>query len=443
MGFRIKNKINQQKGVIVIITFLALGTILLLGTYFLSFTISELKIAQSQELGTKTHSLAEAGIAEAVWKLQHDNSWSDNFTREPGCHDWQASFERENHLFDKSYYLVSIENLECGRGVITSTAKIFVSQEKFSQRVIKVTLYKTTGDPIDVFAIFSGQLRPGTNIIIEGGSEVLVKNGDVFSGHQVIVTGDSSLEVEGRVLAGHQIVQDGQVIALAKCAGNICDPEDLCEEECPADSVEIPAIDFDSVENPNSLLNRAQSAQDNLECEVLGNGVAVSSKCVFTRMEFRNLLRDVGNNGTLTLNNDITYVTGRVEVPASRNLVINGILAADGHVNIMENSQVTVTDNGGSLSAGILAKDKIHFNENSQLNEFVGLLYSLDYIKMDNLAGQAQIRGAVMASDHVMIEGTNVEITLDGQVVNNVLYFTSHQDEDSPVIAIEHWEEAY
>ena len=426
-----------------IITFLALGTILLLGTYFLSFTISELKIAQSQELGTKTHSLAEAGIAEAVWKLQHDSSWSDNFSKEPGCHDWQASFERENHLFDKSSYLVSIENLECGRAVVTSTAKIFISQEKFSQRVVKVTLYKTTGDPVDVFAIFSGQLRPGTNIIIEGGSEVLVKNGDVFSGHQVIVTGDSSLEAEGRILASHQIVQEGQVIALAKCAGNICDPEELCEGECPADRVEIPAIDFDSAENPNSLLNRAQSAQDNLECEVLANSAAVSSKCVFTSTEFRNLLRDVGNNGVLTLNNDVTYIIGRVEVPASRSLVVNGILVADGRVDIMGDSEVIVRDDNGNLAAGILTKDKIHFNENSQLNEFAGLLYSLDHIKMDNLAGQAKMRGAVMASNHVMIEGTNLEITLDSQVVNNVLYFTSHQDENFPIIAIEHWEEAY
>ena len=434
---------NLQKGAVVIIAFLVLGILLLLGAYFLSFTISELKISQSQELGAKTYSLAEAGIAEAVWKLQHDSDWSDNFTKEPGCHNWQDTFTRENDLFPQSSYTVSVENLECGRGTVTSTAKISFSEDKFSQRVIRVTLYKSEGDPIDIFGIFTGQLRPGTNVNVEDGSGVLVKNGNVFSGNQVIVTGDSSLEVEGRILAVHHIVQDGQVVALAKCAGNICDPEELCEGECPAQRIEIPAVDFDSAGNPESLKNRAQSAQDNLECEVLGNGTPVSSKCVFTGGEFSNLLSGVGNNGVLTLNNEVTYVTGQIAVPARRHLIVNGALAADGYVHIRENSKISVADDGGNLAAGLLSKTRIQFQENSQVEEFVGTLYSLDHIKLDNVTGEVKIRGAVMANDHVMVEGTQLEITLDKDVVNKLLYLTRHEDENFPVIGIEHWEEAY
>ncbi len=442
LNFKLKNKVNQQKGIVVIITLLTLGILLLLGAYFLSFTVSELKISQSQELGAKTYSLAEAGIAEAIWKLQHDSDWSINFTREPDCYDWQASFERENHLFPESSYSVSIENLECGRGIVTSIAKIFISEDKFSQRVIKVTLYKAIGEPIDIFGIFAGRTGPGTNIIAENGSEILVKDGNVFSGHNVIVEGDSFLEVEDKILAAHQIVEDGQVIALAKCAGNVCDPEELCEE-CPASRIDIPAIDFDSAENPNSLKSRAQTTQDNLECEVLGNDIVVSSKCVFTRAEFRNLLRDVGNNGTLTLNNSATYVTGRIDVPTERNLVVNGILAADSDISASENSKITVRDDDGNLAAGLFSKTRISFNENSQIDEFIGLLYALDHIKMESLTGEVKLRGAVMANNHVMFSGTKAEIILDSQVVNDVLYLTEHEDGDSPVIAIEHWEEAY
>src|SRR3989344_7367764 len=105
-----------QKCVIVVIAFLALGILLLLSSYLLSFTTVESKTAASQGVSVKTYYLAEAGIQEAIWKLKNDPTWRDNFMEEPTCQAWQASFTR-NYLPDTTT-IVTIQNLQCARGEI-------------------------------------------------------------------------------------------------------------------------------------------------------------------------------------------------------------------------------------------------------------------------------------------------------------------------------------
>ena len=79
-------KLSDQKGVIIIIASLTLGILLLLGIYFLSFTITESKISESQKVATKTYYLAEAGINEAIWKLDNDTITTD------GDDAWKSDF---------------------------------------------------------------------------------------------------------------------------------------------------------------------------------------------------------------------------------------------------------------------------------------------------------------------------------------------------------------
>ncbi|GAI57320.1 unnamed protein product [marine sediment metagenome] len=64
-------KKNCQKGTVVIITFLVLVILLLLGSYFLVFAITETRISKSQEAGARTYYLAEAGINELIWKIKN------------------------------------------------------------------------------------------------------------------------------------------------------------------------------------------------------------------------------------------------------------------------------------------------------------------------------------------------------------------------------------
>ena len=69
----------QEKGVILVITFLILGVLLTLGSYFLTFALIESRISQSQVIATQTYYLAEAGINEAIWKIKNDPTWMANF----------------------------------------------------------------------------------------------------------------------------------------------------------------------------------------------------------------------------------------------------------------------------------------------------------------------------------------------------------------------------
>ena len=49
---------KNQTGVIVIIASLSLAVLLLLGSYFLAFSLTESKIAKSQDVATKTYYLS-------------------------------------------------------------------------------------------------------------------------------------------------------------------------------------------------------------------------------------------------------------------------------------------------------------------------------------------------------------------------------------------------
>ena len=143
-----------QKGVIVVIAFLALGILLLLSAYLLSFTTVESKTAASQGVSVKTYYLAEAGIQEAIWKLKNDPTWKENFTTEPGCQTWQASFTR-NYVANTTT-IVTIQNLQCARGEIVATAAVVLAGGKTAQRVVKVKVLKALGSLTEDSPIFAG-----------------------------------------------------------------------------------------------------------------------------------------------------------------------------------------------------------------------------------------------------------------------------------------------
>ena len=136
---------RQEKGVIIIIVSMTLGILLLLGSYFLSFTLTESKIAKSQTVGTQTYYLAEAGIDEAIWKLKNDSDWKNSFKTKPGCYDWQDSFTR--NYAPNSTTTVSIQNSQCAKGEIIATSTIGLPKGKTAQRVVKTGVFKATGSP--------------------------------------------------------------------------------------------------------------------------------------------------------------------------------------------------------------------------------------------------------------------------------------------------------
>jgi len=462
----------QKRGVILIVSSLILGVLLTLGAYFLNFTTTEFRITKSQDAATQTYYLAEAGINEAIWKLKNDPEWKNNFETPPTCSNWSASFSRNNTLLSNSSssYQVQIQNSECARGEIVSTAFLSLPNGKTAQRVVKTKVFKAIGSLTGNSTIFSG--GSSENITITA-SLVNVYDGNLFANNHLdinllsnvdVYDNPSTEEPEGRALSvGNLTVSWFSTLdSLAKCAKNVCEG-DCSGQGCPPPSASTPMIDFDSNDN-NSYKKKALAKEGAGQCSVLCGGTPCSSKCVFTQTEFEELLWQIGKNGNMVLNNEITYVTGSIDLKGGRRLTVNGALVADGTINIGEtecwvnkgqkdcgNNQITVSDPGQGKPSGILTKGKINFGfySSSQKMEIVGLIYANDEIRIVSIPQIFRVTGGVIGRKVSIVSvWSSLNFYLNNSIISEGIWGGTQPPEGqkppySPVVTIEHWEEAY
>ncbi|MFH1353832.1 MAG: hypothetical protein ABIH36_00935 [bacterium] len=466
-----KNIIIQEKGVVLIITSSVLAILLFLGAYFLNFTLTEFRISQSEIVSTQSYYLAEAGINEAIWKLKNDPEWKVNFEAEPGCYYWVDSFSRGGDLFPKGSYQVQIQNSDCARGGITATSTMDLADGKFAQRVVEIEVFKSMGSFTEDSAVLTGGSSENVDI---NSSIVLVYDGNIFSNNNINIGWFSDVdvfdnlnteEIEGRILAGGNLsVSSGSSLsATATCAKNVCQGE-CTDIGCPPDSLSAPMVDFDS-SDPNSYKQKAITAENNGQCSILCNGAECGTKCVYTDNEFGDLLWQISDGGVLTLNNKITYIEGPVGLKGGREIVINGVLVADGTIDIGENycwtkqghkdcgyNQITVNDPGPDIASGILSKSKINIGPYSSSRdiEVVGLIYAMNELKIVSLPLSFNIVGGMIARKLSLTSAwAHFNIHLNNSIIAEGIWGGAQPPEGgerppfSPLVTIEHWEESY
>lgn len=431
--------IKKNKGTILLITFLILGILFLLGSYFLTFTLSESKISKSQEAGIKTYYLAEAGINEAIWKLKNDADWSSQFISNPG---WSANFSRS---FAGGSYIISVQNSDLAQGEIISTAMIDLGGGRTSQRIVKVLVFKALGSVTNNCGLFTAGPSGDMNV---NSSNITINDGNLFCGNVFNISSSSLTvndnggtgELEGQVLVNNNLIQSSTTITSETvCAKNECASE--CEI-CPAPSADLPSIDFNS-SDPNSFKSRAQLAEDLNQCQILCNGSPCSTKCVFTSGQFSTLLSSVPSGGTMTINSEITYVMGSINI-SSKNLVVNGILVAENDINA-SSSSITVNRPDVQSPSGLISGKKINFS--SMTMDITGVVYSSDQMNVSSSSGN--ITGAILGRKFNFSSLSSLNITLDNDII---LYGLGYMIDGelvtpnpafSPIITIDHWEESY
>lgn len=449
---------DNEKGVVLILCLACLAVLVFLAGYLLSFALTGAKMAQAQEAGLKTYYLAEAGVAEAIFKLQNDVVWKDAFETlptilDPACSSWLiAPFTRNDVLFPGASYTITINNLGCAKAEIEVLATGEFMRGSVSQRLVKVKVFKAMGQALSDYGVFLG--GSSENLKISFTNPLKVFNGSLFSNKAVRIENLSYVEVDNKALAGQDISLSGfsQLIATS-CASNIC--EEGCEEtECPPENVSMPALDFDS-EEAGSYLNKAGAS----DCSSLRSDG--KTNCLFTTSEFEKVMWDNYPDLSLPIGATV-YITGDFNLRAGQNLIVNGVLAADRDINLGEDfcwttawppfvrcglSRLQVIRPGtpeDNLPSGVLAKRKL--NTGSWLNDLgaalniQGLLYSGDEMRLSSILGSVVVQGAIAARKMTFssIWG-GVNIYLDADVVNDTFTITAY----SPIITIEHWEEEY
>ncbi|GAI11662.1 unnamed protein product, partial [marine sediment metagenome] len=255
--------------------------------------------------------------------------------------------------------------------------------------------------------------------------------------------------------------------AEATCTKDVC--TDKCAPAgsgCPPDSIALPLVDFDSPGPPDySFKKRAQNAQGFGQCEVLCNGTSCDNRCVFPASDFEDLLWQVKQGGTLTLNNVITYVTGNIDLRGGRHLVVKGALVADDNIKIGEKyswtrggqkdegfSQITIIQPTAQSPSGLLTKRKIDFGLYSSFPadlDIEGVIYANDEVSFVSIPDTSfDVKGGIIARKLSLVslwQGLN--ITLDNDIIRYGLGYRIDGGEIkptfSPVITIDHWEESY
>jgi len=460
----------QEKGVILIVSVLILGVLLTLGAYFLTFTLTESRISKSQIAGIQDYYLAEAGVNEVIWKLKNDPVWKSNFETPPGCYNWSANFSRSNTLLPNSSYQVQIQNSDCARGQIIATSSLNLALGKSAQRVVKTKVFKAIGSLTGDSAVFSGGTSENIDI---NASLVNVYNGNLFANNNLSIGLISNVDVydnpdtenlEGKAVAGGNLTVSwlSSLDSLARCAKNVCQG-DCTGQGCPPSIISMPMVDFDS-NNDNSYKKKALAKEGLGQCSILCNQAQCSTKCVLTDSEFTDLLWQVGEEGTLTLNNEITYVTGSIDLKGARFLVVNGALVADGTISIGENQcwtnkghkdcgndQITVSDPGTGKPSGILTKGKINFGLYSSYHtmDIVGLVYANDEIRIVSVPQIFRVTGGVLGRKIAIVSvWASMNFYLDNTIITEGIWGGSKPPGGttppySPVVTIEHWEESY
>ncbi len=462
---------NQKKnGAIVVIALLSLGILLVLGTYFLSFNITESKIVKSQETGSSAYYIAEAGINEVIWKLKNDDTvldgdfpWKTCFasaTAEcPDCNTFSATFSTgTDYLMPGGSVVISINNFGCGNGEIIATSTVEMAGGKKSQRVVKVGVFKAVNTVLDTedspfFTGGSGDINiTNANLKIQGGN-LFCSNALLFkdSSRAELYDDPDTETLEGKVFARDDVVGQEQIsVCQAICAKDICNPSAECGGQCPPGSIAMPSVDFDSA-SVWSLKSRAQA---------LGS--------LYTSSQFDDLLWSVGSGGTLTLDNKVTYVTGPINLKGNRRLIVNGILAAEGTVSIGEslcwtkesqtdcgNSQITINESltgpEEEMAGGLFAKGKLDFGPYSSFTDIsvVGAIYALDEIKLASVPNLFNLTGGILGrkiSFTGLLQWFN--INYDYYKMWKAISLSSPPGgvlpvEFSPTVTVEHWEGTY
>ena len=408
--------ICKKNGFALVTSLFIMLLLLTLVLYLASFTLTELRISTSQSASVQTYYLAEAGIAEAIWKIKNDPIWKNGFE---GSALWSVDYTRNSALYPNGSYRIQITNTEQARGDITVTASLNLGVAT-AKRVVKTTVYKALGESV---VGQNGEYADGN--IDMSGSVLNVFNGGLFSNINIIINFWSIISADGAVQAVGNINVNPQshLIASSTHASNLNPP-------APA-TIAMPAVSFDNAGDPDSYKAQANN--------------------IYTASQFSDLLW-ANRGGTLTLNG-ITYVTGAVTIYGGNNLIINGVLVADGNIKVGANtlfccwgssclnrSNVTINNTGGNAPSGLLSKGRIDFE--LCLNNFTakGMIYANDKINILSLPNAIDVTGGLISRKITLTSlWQGINIIYDNSVIN----YTLGDPQFSPIVTVEHWEEEY
>ncbi|HLD11636.1 MAG TPA: hypothetical protein VJB91_01915 [Patescibacteria group bacterium] len=245
---------RRNKGYSLITVIFIVAILLFLVSVGMNLVVNELKISKSQQGSVEAYYMAEAGIREALWRFQHDETdhWKVKFeqnTLQPSVDMIEKALRNDELDLGRSYE-VTAQSLNMP-GEDPKVEIISIGYSKVaggeSKRKIKVKAYKalSSGGPFILpnAALFAAdETTADDDFAIENRSQLTISQGGIFSNgnvilrdpvnvsEDVIVRGDLNFDVGGpdlsrmpRLTVGGDLVCDRGVIQVdevIKVGGN-------------------------------------------------------------------------------------------------------------------------------------------------------------------------------------------------------------------------------
>jgi hypothetical protein len=396
---------KEEKGVIILLSFLSMGVLSLLAVHFISFTLTESDMSESESVSNKSYYLAEAGINDAIWELNNNSGLREDFLN--GNLSSNDDIVRTGVFGDEnSSYEVSFLSAAPGEAEIMATSTYNMGDSQ-AQRVIKTYINKATGSAVDwdcaVFSGLKGNEKDGDINITGSSANINVSGGRFHANSDLDLTGSSVVITvnDGGLTAGGEInIKEGSSEVILNNS----------YQEFPTSTIDMPPIDFDAWKE------RATQEFSSSQFESLPSGSVL---------------------------NGIIYVSNSVGLSGSSyNLTVNGVLIIDGYLKL-SGSQINLDINyTEEYGGGLLVNGNLKVSSSDASVNVEGLIYTSKEFRMSGSSIYMDCTGAIISSN-IKMSGSNTDM----DIVFKPEYFqeslSSDMNPESNIVRINHWEEVY
>lgn len=424
------NKICEKSktGYVMIIVLIMMMVLVAASYLYADALFSELIIARNNKGAQAAFSLADAGVQEAIYRVQYDPTANNTFRyTETG----QTTFNHNPALINNGSYSVTIQNISFGTATITSVG-LFQMGLRTARREIRVSIAQATSPPPydDDAALFSHSAGGQSTGDFEfDDATIIVYGGSIASGRDISLD-DTTMTIEKGVRYDRNLVSDDSTV---NCNCLIEDDGDPLTTQCgdnpgcafqsqPAG--QMPEVDFDS-SSLNSYKQRAVSLGQYYD----------SQNDFFTETGF--------SAGTTKTFSGVIYIEGSLDLDSNRTLIMNGVVAGSGTITIGKNSgpqangTLTINNPGPGQASGVLTLHDFIINRNGNFSG-TGLIYSGIKVDIQNSNNNVELTGGIL-SRRILVNERTLIVHFDQAIINQTLDNPS----ETPVIEINHWEEEY
>jgi hypothetical protein len=385
----------------------ALATVLILMSVILfaagsMITVSTLesKISRSEQEGTRAYYVAEAGVQDALWRLNNTNAYSDALV----TGTLNATYTATDEPASGEGYVVTLTTdpaLGAGYAVVDVTGTYNDGYITASRKIRTKVFQGTVTSPVGANAVFAG----GNLSITNGSGALTIHNGDVY-GVSSFSANNTNVNMSGGNIntLGNAIINGGNVLYNQLYAANY--------PPAPT-AISAPGIDF--------------------------SYYATHYNTYYTANQFQNLFS--GNAVTVNLPGPVTYVDGSVNLQvAAKNDTLNvtGMLVINGSFSVTSAAsgfKMNIIDPGNGKS-GLFARTSCSigigtFNVN-------GIMFSAGNLSVTN-TNVMTVNGGIFSGSNIAL---NTGVSMD-IIYNATRVARAFGAGGALNVQVEHWEEEY